>query len=204
MAFLINNRKPTVTGRQFTSGILISLALAPINSAADAGASCGNRMNMLRQLLVGGGVSAVNMAIHALAMTFVIHRYSTDEPEGQCGVVNVSDANHDRDGYGDYGCTSIEVVVWALAYAIVGAVPAAGGGSKIYFAFVNYMTLGYGDIVPVERWRLLGPMTALNGVLLIGWSTAVIFEVLRWVDSPLEPWTTKCHRTMRMSGDGLS
>jgi hypothetical protein len=25
----------------------------------------------------------------------------------------------------------------------------------------------------------LGPMTAMNGVLLFGWSTAVIFEVLR-------------------------
>jgi hypothetical protein len=33
--------------------------------------------------------------------------------------------------------------------------------------------------VPVARWRLLGPMTAMNGVLLFGWSTAVIFEVLR-------------------------
>jgi hypothetical protein len=31
----------------------------------------------------------------------------------------------------------------------------------------------------VERWRLLGPMTAMNGVLMFGWSTAVIFEVLR-------------------------
>jgi hypothetical protein len=29
------------------------------------------------------------------------------------------------------------------------------------------------------RWRLLGPMTAMNGVLLFGWSTAVIFEALR-------------------------
>jgi hypothetical protein len=31
----------------------------------------------------------------------------------------------------------------------------------------------------VENWRLLGPVTAMNGVLLFGWSTAVIFEVLR-------------------------
>jgi hypothetical protein len=49
----------------------------------------------------------------------------------------------------------------------------------VYFAFVNYTTLGYGDVLPVERWRLLGPMTAMNGVLLFGWSTAVIFDVLR-------------------------
>ena len=49
----------------------------------------------------------------------------------------------------------------------------------MYFAFVNFTTLGYGDITPVDRWRLLGPMAAMNGILLFGWSTAVIFEVLR-------------------------
>ena len=37
----------------------------------------------------------------------------------------------------------------------------------------------YGDVIPVEGWRILGPMTALNGILLIGWSTALIFQVLR-------------------------
>jgi hypothetical protein len=70
-----------------------------------------------------------------------------------------------------------EVVVWSLAYAVVNAAPA--GADLMYFAFVNYTTLGYGDVIPVEAWRMLGPMTAMNGVLLFGWSTAVIFEVLR-------------------------
>ena len=70
-----------------------------------------------------------------------------------------------------------EVLVWSLAYAIVGAAPK--GTDLIYFAFVNYTTLGYGDVTPIERWQLLGPMTAMNGVLLFGWSTAVIFAVLR-------------------------
>ena len=49
----------------------------------------------------------------------------------------------------------------------------------MYFALVNYTTLGYGDVTPMARWRLLGPMTAMDGVLLFGWSTAVIFQVLR-------------------------
>jgi hypothetical protein len=56
---------------------------------------------------------------------------------------------------------------------------ASAGADLVYFAFVNYTTLGYGDVIPVENWRLLGPVTAMNGVLLFGWSTAVIFEVLR-------------------------
>jgi hypothetical protein len=70
-----------------------------------------------------------------------------------------------------------EVLVWSLAYAIIDVAPA--GVDLLYFAFVNYTTLGYGDVIPVERWRLIGPITAMNGVLVFGWSTAVIFEVLR-------------------------
>jgi hypothetical protein len=70
-----------------------------------------------------------------------------------------------------------EVLVWSLIYVMTDAAP--DGTDLIYFAFVNYTTLGYGDVTPVERWHLLGPMTAMNGVLLFGWSTAVIFEVLR-------------------------
>jgi Ion channel len=37
----------------------------------------------------------------------------------------------------------------------------------VYFAFVNYTTLGYGDIIPVQAWQILGPAAAMNGVLLI-------------------------------------
>ena len=72
---------------------------------------------------------------------------------------------------------TLEVFVWSIAYAVLNTAPE--GTDLAYFAFVNYTTLGYGDITPVARWRLLGPMTAMNGVLLFGWSTAVIFEVLR-------------------------
>src|SRR5215510_14326208 len=46
-------------------------------------------------------------------------------------------------------------------------------------AFVNYKPLGCDAITLVQRWRLHGPMTEINGVLMFGWSTAVMFEVLR-------------------------
>jgi Ion channel len=63
--------------------------------------------------------------------------------------------------------------------ALVGAVPEQV--DAFYFAFVNYTTLGYGDILPIPRWRILGPMAAMNGILLFGWSTAVIYDVLRTI-----------------------
>jgi Ion channel len=69
-----------------------------------------------------------------------------------------------------------EVFVWSLAYWWLEVAPK--DADLAYFAFVNYTTLGYGDVTPVKEWRLLGPMTAMNGVLMFGWSTAVLFEVL--------------------------
>ena len=71
----------------------------------------------------------------------------------------------------------LEVGVWAETYAVVGAAPA--DADVLYFAFVNYTTLGYGDVIPDTRWRLLGPATAMSGMLLFGWSAALMFEVLR-------------------------
>lgn len=132
---------------------------------------------MLRQFLVGGAVSVCNITIHALVMTMLVRVVHKTRARGAASssvllitimiaTVSVLMAAH-----------ASEVLVWAMAYGIVDAVPASGG--LVYFAFVNYTTLGYGDIVPVKEWQLLGPMTAMNGVLLFGWSTAVIFEVLR-------------------------
>jgi hypothetical protein len=51
------------------------------------------------------------------------------------------------------------------------------------FSFENYTALGYGDGLPVNaEYRLIGPVMALNGLLLIGWSVAVIFEVMRMAE----------------------
>ena len=132
---------------------------------------------MLRQLLFGGTISLINIGLHAMIMTIVIRvaQSAGAATKSQSALfliavmiptVSVLMLAH-----------ALEVIVWSLAYSIVDAAPASA--NLVYFAFVNYTTLGYGDVVPVDRWRLLGPITAMNGVLLFGWSTAVIFEVLR-------------------------
>ena len=72
-----------------------------------------------------------------------------------------------------------EIGIWALSYAALHAIQ--DRIQAFYFAFINYTTLGYGNILPVQRWRLLGPMSAMNRILLFGWSTAVIYDILRSV-----------------------
>jgi hypothetical protein len=132
---------------------------------------------MAVQFLVGCVVSVLNIMIHALVTV------------GAAGIARTAGRRHTRWPRSHLMAVmvvtaaalmvahTLEVFVWALAYAIVGAAPA--GSDLLYFAFVNYTTLGYGDIMPVQGWRLTGPMTAMNGILLFGWSTAVLFEVLR-------------------------
>ena len=132
---------------------------------------------MLRQFVFGAAVCVCNIAIHALVMTAVVHvaqivgAKTTLRPTLVLIAVMVATVSVLMVAH------MFEVIIWSLAYAIVDAAP--GDVDLLYFAFVNYTTLGYGDILPAERWLLLGPMTAMNGVLLFGWSTAVIFEVLR-------------------------
>ena len=70
----------------------------------------------------------------------------------------------------------IQMVMWAALFRILGEF--TDFSTALYHSGVNFATLGYGDITPVARWRLLGPLTSMNGILLFGWSTAVIFEVL--------------------------
>jgi len=134
---------------------------------------------MLRQILFGVAISLSNIAVHAVAMAMVISAgraaaatYSSSTRATvrliavMIAIVSVLMAAH-----------VVEIGVWSLAYAMTDVVPPEA--DRFYFAFVNFTTLGYGDVLPMPRWRLLGPMTAMNGVLLFGWSTALIFEVLR-------------------------
>lgn len=132
---------------------------------------------ILLQLLVGLVVSAINIALHSLFTVVVIGLLrnvalsAAGRFELQLSAVMVTTALILMVAH------TLEIVVWSSAYFAIGAAPT--GSNLLYFAFVNYTTLGYGDVVPVKQWLLIGPMAAMNGILMFGWSTAVLFEVLQ-------------------------
>jgi hypothetical protein len=132
---------------------------------------------MLAQLLVAAAATMGTIAVHAMVMTAVIRaaQAMSAKPVKRewlylIGVMTIVVAIL-------MGAHILEVLIWAAFYGLVDIAPQ--GTNLVYFAFVNYTTLGYGDVVPAPGWQLLGPITAMNGVLMFGWSTAVIFEVLR-------------------------
>jgi len=66
----------------------------------------------------------------------------------------------------------VEVLVWALTYLALNAID--GLEKALYFSMVTFTTLGYGEIVLDERWRLLASAEAGNGIIMFGWTTAIV------------------------------
>lgn len=66
----------------------------------------------------------------------------------------------------------VQMAIWAVLFMLLGEF--GDFASALYHSAVNFATLGYGDIVMSERWRLLGPLEAANGILMFGVSTAVM------------------------------
>lgn len=71
---------------------------------------------------------------------------------------------------------SVSAALWAWVYLLIGVFnhlePA------LYFSIVTFSTLGYGDIVLGPQWRILGALTAVNGVIIVGLNTAVLVEAI--------------------------
>ncbi len=71
--------------------------------------------------------------------------------------------------------------VWMWAGALIGLGVFDSLETSVYFSLVAYTTLGFGDILLPEEWRLLGGMAAANGLLNMGLLTALLVEALRVV-----------------------
>ena len=69
-----------------------------------------------------------------------------------------------------------ESLVWALFMVLIGALPSVEAAA--YFSLTSYTTVGYGDVLLPERWRLLGPIEAAVGILMLGWSTGILVAVI--------------------------
>jgi hypothetical protein len=140
---------------------------------------------MLIQLLAGGLVSIITFGIHALmtGLIVVVTRHIAGQTDDlhvfmriaalMLVTVTALTVTHVS-----------EIAVWAGFLHIAGVT--APQVTAFEFAFENYTAVGYGDVVAGEGWRIIGPIIALNGLLLIGWSVAIIFEVLRMAELTFE------------------
>jgi len=71
----------------------------------------------------------------------------------------------------------VQVGLWGLLFVALGEF--AELYEAVYHSAVNFASLGYGDIVMSRQWKLLGPLEAINGVLMLGMSAAALMAILQ-------------------------
>ncbi len=135
---------------------------------------------MLKQLFIGSITMGLIILIHAEMLAFYYQhskylRSMTKHLKGRLKnstmiVISV---------FWVLFAITIEVWLWAIMLLIVKAVP--GLEPAVYFAIVCFTTLGFGDMILTEEWRILSAMIATSGMLIFGWSTAFLFDVMQTI-----------------------
>jgi len=134
---------------------------------------------VLKIVVIGSLMMAITTAIHASFMTAMMRllenrtRNQKDRaPLTRLYVVVESILMI-------FVATLLEASAWAVAYLTLGAI--AGMEPALYFSVVTFTTVGYGDVVLTPEWRLLGSFEAVNGIIMFGWSTALVMTVVQRV-----------------------
>jgi hypothetical protein len=65
-----------------------------------------------------------------------------------------------------------QIAIWALLFLLLNEFQQFS--AAFYHSAVNFAALGYGDIIMSDEHKLLGALEAINGVLMIGLSTATL------------------------------
>ncbi len=135
---------------------------------------------MLRISLIGATLVTLTVVIHAVGTTMWIRHIRQRYAHEQFWQGRMAMAILIRTVLTLIALHAIEIMIWAGAYVVL--LPGgelASFEEAVYFSFVTFTTLGYGDITLSEGWRILSGIEALNGILLIGWTTAMLFAIVQ-------------------------
>ncbi len=132
---------------------------------------------MILQIVLGTGMLLINVMIMAMAAFLLevafrrVHPWMIAPPQrpkllllliGVCLWV--------------LAVVTTGVWIWAIALRGLGAFPTLE--SAVYFSLVAFTTLGLGDVVSPQEWRIFAVMAAVNGFLSFGLLTALLVEAM--------------------------
>lgn len=136
---------------------------------------------VLIPLMLGSAIVVGNMAIQIVAMLFVIrmvvNRMEIDS--GKSSDLSLNTRSLGAVVFLLFIGHVVQFAIWAALFVYIGEFDEYA--TAFYFSAVNFTSLGYGDIVMSETWRLLGPLEAANGVLMFGLSAGAMLSVMNWI-----------------------
>ena len=132
---------------------------------------------MLIALLLGTATIAVSMGIQVFAVVVMVRQLTRYLADNKITggfridaiilsvVLIVMFAGH-----------ILQIAIWALLFVFLQEF--TDFATAFYHSTVNFASLGYGDIVMSEKWRLLGALEASNGVLMFGLTAGTLLTVM--------------------------
>ena len=127
---------------------------------------------MIAPLLIGSGIFALSVVIQVLALLGLLNFLRRRHRLGKFDEnLRVATATLSGGMLILFFGHLLQVGLWAALFARLGQFESYA--NAFYHSMVNFSSLGYGDIVMSEKWRLLGAMEATGGILMFGISTGV-------------------------------
>jgi Ion channel len=80
------------------------------------------------------------------------------------------------------GLHGLEIWSYAFLYEALGAVTDLE--TAVYFSTISYAGIGFDDRYIDPAWRLVSAIEGINGLLLLGWSTAFVVTVVARLGQP--------------------
>ncbi|MEM1048530.1 MAG: ion channel [Pseudomonadota bacterium] len=132
---------------------------------------------MALQVVVGVTVISLTAYIHATTLALALHRFEPLRAWALAWPSTLRTATLlAASVLWVMAAHLIEVALWAAVLILLGVF--SDLERAVYFSLVAYTTLGFGDIILPEDWRILSGLIAANGFLVFGWSTAFQVDLL--------------------------
>jgi hypothetical protein len=71
----------------------------------------------------------------------------------------------------------VQIMIWGVLFIVLGEFSELY--EAVYHSADNFTSLGYGDVVMSKRWKLMGPLEAADGILMVGMTSAALVAILQ-------------------------
>lgn len=134
-------------------------------------------MTLFMQLLIASAIVAGTIGVHLAGLALLLRLLRRHRARAPARRELIHDlAAIVGAAFGLFMLHALEIWSYAALYLATGVLP--GFEEALYFSTSTYATIGYGDIVLPSGWRLIGAIEGINGVILLGWSTAFFVAVV--------------------------
>ena len=132
---------------------------------------------MLIELLVATGMVALTVVIHGVGLALLGRVTQAEQNAKRLDWLSARGVGFTVGlVLGLFVLHGLEIWLYAVLFHALGAVPDLR--TAVYFSTTTYAAIGYGDAVMADEWRLLGGIEGINGVILLGWSTAFFVTIM--------------------------